>query len=538
MPDSHSPSVPKRARLFSWGRVAIGIAWLVSLAVAAQAGVFVFVNKAAILRRLGRVETTGVLQTNLYAVGFQRVPAPIDGRYGAIAPLADGVLFSSRSGRLWFADSTRALRELTVRVPINVAEFESDPFTTSTVDKDHFAVKDLFVQGTDRGVRVIASHNQWDAENDCYVLRVSSVELPLDSLLGGADGAWRTLFDTRPCLALGLRGNGSTIPTIGAGGRIVALSEQEILVSVGIFVNDAQVTDDPESMLRPDWDYGKTIAIDLRTGEARPFTTGHRNPQGLATAPDSSIWLTEHAARGGDELNLLREGGNYGFPHVSYGTDYGSMDWPLSPVPGRHETHDKPVYAWVPSIGTSQLTVVGGSAFERWRGDLLVSSLVARSVFRVRMAEDRVVLVEPIVTGHRTRDIIETSRGEIVLLAEDGFLVYLVPLDAGADDPDLIPRERGQLVAIRCQGCHTFEQGGANGIGPNLFGIVGRRVASERDFAYSDALRAAGGQWTEDAIRRYIADPAAFAPGTSMELAFALEDEEAGNLMSFLRTLR
>lgn len=538
MPDSHSPSVPKRAPLLSWGRVAIGIVWLVSLAVAAQAGVFVFVNKTAILRRLGRMETTGVLPTNLYAVGFHRVPAPIDGRYGALAPLADGVLFSSRSGRLWFADSSRALRELTVRVPINVAEFESDPFTTSTVEKDHFAVKGLFVQSTDRGVRLFASHNQWDAENDCYGLRVSMVELPLDSLLGGADGAWRTLFDTRPCLALGLGGSGSTIPTIGAGGRIVALSDQEILLSVGIFVNDAQVTDDPETMLRPNYDYGKTIAIDVRTGAARPFTTGHRNPQGLAMAPDSSLWLTEHAARGGDELNLLTEGGNYGFPHVAYGTAYGSMDWPLSPVPGRHETHDKPLYAWVPSIGTSQLLVVGGHAFERWRGDLLVSSLVARSVFRVRLAEGRVVLVEPIVTGHRTRDIVETSLGEIVLLAEDGFLVYLVPLDVNADDPNLIPRERGQLVAVRCQGCHTFDQGGANGIGPNLFGVVGRRVASEGDFAYSEALRGVGGRWTEDAIRRYIADPAAFAPGTSMELAFELDDEDAGNLMSYLRTLR
>jgi cytochrome c len=67
---------------------------------------------------------------------------------------------------------------------------------------------------------------------------------------------------------------------------------------------------------------------------------------------------------------------------------------------------------------------------------------------------------------------------------------------------------------------------------------VGRRVASRSGFAYSPALREAGGHWTEDAIRRYVADPAAYAPGTSMELAFELGDEEAANLMSFLRTLR
>ena len=528
----------ERARLLTWGRTALGVVWLVSLVVAAQAGVFLVENRTAILRRLGLLETTGVLQTNLYAVGFQRVPIAIDGRYGAITPLSDGVLFASRSGRLWFVDSMRAPRELGLRVPINVSEFESDPYNDATVDKDHFAVKDLLMQRTTRGVRLLASHHQWDSDRDCNVLRVSMIEIPLDSLLAGGGGAWETLFDTRPCLELGLRGEGQRVPTIGAGGRLESLSDREILLTVGIFIGDATSISIPASSRDPASDYGKTIAIDLLSRRSRVFTQGHRNAQGLAVGLDSRIWLTEHALRGGDELNLLREGRDYGYPYVSYGTTYETLEWPLNLPPGQREAYEKPVYAWVPSIAPSQLLVVKGTAFARWRGDLLVSSLAARSVFRLRLEGDRVVLAEPMQTTHRIRDIIETARGEVVLLAEDGFLVYLEPLVAGTEDPNLSPRERGQLVASRCQGCHALEEGGANRVGPNLFGVVGRRVASSNGFAYSQALRSVSGRWTEATLRRYVADPAGYAPGTSMEFAFELSERDLGYLITYLRTLR
>jgi cytochrome c2 len=255
-------------------------------------------------------------------------------------------------------------------------------------------------------------------------------------------------------------------------------------------------------------------------------------------APDSSIWLTEHMARGGDELNLLREGADYGFPHVSYGTSYGTLDWPIGDAPGRHEGFMRPVHAWVPSIGPSQMVIASGKAFPAWRGDILLATLPARSLYRIRVEEGRVIFVEPMPTIHRMRDLIETAGGEFVILAEDGFLVYLSPIDTEGEDPMLIPRERGQIVASRCQGCHTFNDGGANGIGPNLFGIVGRRIASQPGFAYSDALRGLEGRWTEETLGRFIAQPAAVAPGTSMEVGFDLSDRQREDLFTYLRSLR
>ena len=533
-----TPSTTRRmGRLFTWRRLTLSLVWLLTVVVAVRGWGFVVQKRIPILRRLGLLEKTGIMQTNLYVVGFQRVPVAIDGRYGAIAPLANGVLFSARSGRLWFVDSTRTPRELALRIPINVEEFEADPYNARTVNPDHFAVKGMMTQVTPNGVRLFASHNQWNGRDKCYTLRVSMIELPVDSMLAGASGQWKTLFDSRPCMELGLLASGEHMPTIGAGGRMIPLSDHEILLTVGVFIADAKTTTEPKWITSLDNDYGKTIAIDLVSGRARIFSKGHRNPQGLAIGPDSSIWETEHAAKGGDELNLLRDGLDYGFPYVSYGTDYGRLDWPLSDTPGRHEGFEKPLFAWVPSIATSQLVVVSGKAFEHWRGDLLVSSLAARSVFRVRVEEGRVRFVEPMQMIHRMRDIIETSRGEIAILAEDGFLVYLQPVDAKADNPGLSARDRGQIVAGQCQGCHSFEKGGPDGIGPNLFGIVGRGIAST-SFAYSAGLRAVSGSWTDEQIRKYVKDPAAFAPGTPMVVPVPLSDRELDDLATYLRSLK
>jgi cytochrome c2 len=538
IPDSSVHSSRPR-RLLTWPRLLFGIVWAVSLVAAWNAGIFLMEHETAIMRRLGRMPISGTWQTSLHAVSWQRVPIFEDGRYGAIAPLAGGVLYSTRSGRLFFADSTRALHELALEVPINIAEFETDPFNATTVDKDLFAVKDLLTQVTPSGVRIVAAHHQWDTVNKCDWLRISMTEVRLDRLLAGASAEWSTLYDTRPCMPLGLRGAGVHTPTIGAGSRLVQLSDHELLFSVGTFISDVVSLDDPSVYTDPsiDYDYGRTFVLDLNTGAKRTFTRGHRNPQGLAIAPDGRIWETEHAAMGGDELNLLAEGKDYGYPFVSYGTMYGLMYWPLAKKTGMHEGYEKPAFVWVPSIGVSQLVTYSGRLFDRWKDDLIVASLGARSLFRVRVEDGTVRYIEPIPTGHRTRDIVEVANGEVVLLAEDGFLVYLKPISFDGEDPTLIPRELGQLVANRCLGCHSFERGATDGIGPSLYGIVDRRIASMRGFTYSDALEVRGGRWTEQNLRAYLANPTSFIPGTSMELPFQLSPRDIDHLLAYLRTL-
>jgi hypothetical protein len=275
------PVAPKRRRLITWGRAAIGTLWLLSLAVAAQAGVFVFENKTAILRRLGRIETTGVLSTNLYA---RRLPASPDphrrplrchraprGRRALLEPQRPAVVrrlhasrcTSSRCGcRSTWTSSSR---------PVQRQHGRQGPFRGQGPPR-----------AGDAGRRAAVRQPQPVGRREGLLRAPRLGHRPAAR---GVSSAGRTArggpSSTRaPAWSSDCAATADRVPTIGAGGRIVPLSEHEILVSVGIFINDAQVTDDPEMMLRPDEDYGKTIAIDLRTGAARPFTTRAPQPAG------------------------------------------------------------------------------------------------------------------------------------------------------------------------------------------------------------------------------------------------------------------
>ncbi len=113
---------------------------------------------------------------------------------------------------------------------------------------------------------------------------------------------------------------------------------------------------------------------------------------------DGQLWTTEHGMRGGDELNRVMDAGDYGWPLDNLGTLY-SGEVATSPSgPGRHTTFTPPAFAWVPSIATSNVMQLQGF-HETWDGDLLVGSLKARTIFRVRVQEGRVIYVEPIPIG-------------------------------------------------------------------------------------------------------------------------------------------
>lgn len=405
-------------------------AWLVSLAGAFSVGAYVYQHPTTTPSVARSVQPSQDIETNLYNLRVQLFTVPAEGRDGGIAPLGTGLLFANRKGRLWYVDSAKSLRALNLRIPINIPEFDADPYNANTERRDRFAVKDILVQTLPSGVRILASHSHWNSEKDCYTLRVSSIETSFDGLMAGTVPAtWKTVFESQPCNTLMKEGN-HRIPTHEAGGRLLAVSEREILVTVGVFQSDVETTEGFVEGPDVNSSYGKTILFNLATGASRVFTRGHRNAQGLAATADKQIWLTEHGSRGGDELNRLVEGKDYGFPHVTYGTKYNSMVWPENPQLGRHEGYQKPTFVWVPSIGISELIVIEGSAFPAWKGDLMVSSLLAETLYRVRIEDGRAIYAEPIPIGHRIRDIAEIADGSIVLKTDDNFLVYIQPAPA------------------------------------------------------------------------------------------------------------
>jgi glucose/arabinose dehydrogenase len=169
---------------------------------------------------------------------------------------------------------------------------------------------------------------------------------------------------------------------------------------------------------------------------ARPeiFSYGHRNPQGLAIHPETGIpGLHEHGARGGDEVNVVRPGVNYGWPVVTYGIDY-------SGAPIGEGTHKdgmaQPIHYWVPSIAPSGMAVYDGEAFPEWRGDLFVGALRSQLLARLELAGEQVVAEERLLEGAigRIRDVEVGPDGFLYLLTDesDGALYRLEP---AADAP-------------------------------------------------------------------------------------------------------
>jgi glucose/arabinose dehydrogenase len=158
---------------------------------------------------------------------------------------------------------------------------------------------------------------------------------------------------------------------------------------------------------------------------AETWTTGHRNPLGLAFAPDGRLWSTEMGPRGGDEVNLILPGRNYGWPNVSNGSNYDGVDIP-DHRPG--DGYEPPKVWWNPSISPAGLIIYTGDLFPQWKGDALFGALSGEAFVHVRIRGDRASKADQWDMGHRIREVEQGPRGEVYLL-EDGGSARLLRLE-------------------------------------------------------------------------------------------------------------
>ena len=150
------------------------------------------------------------------------------------------------------------------------------------------------------------------------------------------------------------------------------------------------------------------------------YSYGHRNPQGMARHPDTGeIWASEHGPMGGDEVNVIRAGANYGWPEVSFGRTYGGET--ISEQPWR-EDMEPPRYFWVPSIGISGMLFYTGDRFPEWTGRLFVTGMSGMMIQSVRLGgpgirigpSERETMLTPL--RQQVRDIQQGPDGSIYLV--------------------------------------------------------------------------------------------------------------------------
>jgi cytochrome c2 len=531
-----APSLPLARRRLPVGVITLGAltAALLLIAVRRAGGAASLTErlsgravKAASSKREELLTPSGyTLSATYYAGHFPAYNKPALG--GAIAPDPNGhgyLLVRSR-GELyrfhWDSAGDLRVEPIGLRVPVNNAEFEAD-VPKAGIETEGFRVAGLLAQPIKGGTEIFVSHHFWKRQEKCFVIRLSSIVIPSEGqVVDSASNVWRTVYETQPCLPL-KRGRGTPFAGVQMGGRLVPFGENRLLMTVGDLQFDGWYgsPDYVEDMRTP---YGKTMLVDVVKGTASIFTSGNRNEQGLTIDADGRIWETEHGPQGGDELNLLKQGQDYGWPNHTYGTEYGSVIWPLNEQSGGQTNYVRPVYAWVPSIGISDLIAVRDSAFERWRNDLLIASLSGRQLWRVRVEEGRVVYAEPIKIGERIRAI-TSGRGEFVLWTDQETIIRIMPAKALT--------KGAEAFSLNCGSCHQLAE---NRIGPRLGGVVGRSVAGSPGFDYSAALRSFGGQWTPERLNAFIARPDSVVPGTAMRFGGISDSASRSAIIAYLRS--
>jgi glucose/arabinose dehydrogenase len=149
---------------------------------------------------------------------------------------------------------------------------------------------------------------------------------------------------------------------------------------------------------------------------AETWSTGHRNPYGLAFAADGRLWEVEMGPKGGDEVNLILPGRNYGWPNVSNGDNYDGTPIP-DHAPG--DGYEAPKLFWNPSISPGGLMIYSGAMFPAWKGSAFIAALSAKALIRATLAGDTAAKTDQWAMGTRIRDVAQAPDGAIWLL-EDG----------------------------------------------------------------------------------------------------------------------
>jgi glucose/arabinose dehydrogenase len=272
-----------------------------------------------------------------------------------------------------------------------------------------------------------------------------------------ADGAGRTVVARARLIEEELRleqirtifrAHGPDGPEANFGCRVVQARDGTLFVSVGDYFEHWHEAQNLENhigtIIRIDPDGHASLGNPFRDRKgARPeiWSYGHRNPQGLTIHPGTGkLWSHEHGPRGGDELNVIEPGRNYGWPIIGYGAGYGGAKL----HEGTHkEGMEQPIKHWGAAIAPSGMVFYTGKLFPTWQGNVFIGALAGRMLVRLELDQERVVDEEHLLRGlnERIRDVRQGPNRELWLLtgSSTGRILRIVPTSSVTELPRPTP---------------------------------------------------------------------------------------------------
>jgi glucose/arabinose dehydrogenase len=322
-------------------------------------------------------------------------------RGAALAVLADGSLLlgGGKSGGELFTYNieSKSLKKIATLISPNRRNNDS-----------RFAINDIgILTQSSSAVKLLVSYPRLGLERNCVEVVIE--QLDFNRLTQKVKRVSNWLI-TKPCVPISAVQHTS--------GRFAVIDQSSAYVTIGD-LGYPQISDRKKR-----GDLGSIFKVSAKG--AVKVSQGHRNAQGIVLLNNKDLLAAEHGPRGGDEINLIKQGADYGWPFVTYGQPYGSGDYVRPTKTGTHAGFIEPLTYWVPSIAPTELVQLPKDGWGSWSNQLLLGTLKEQAVVFIKL-DQKLAVVEQVKVdvGHRVRDLEVLPTGVAVATTDSGQLLLI-----------------------------------------------------------------------------------------------------------------
>jgi glucose/arabinose dehydrogenase len=317
----------------------------------------------------------------------------------ALAVMKDDTILlgGGRSGGEIFTwnKTKSALRSLGTFIPANRRIVDS-----------RFAINDIAVLSESAtSAKLLISYPRLGSTRSCVEIAVDELAYDRKKQRVKFVANW---FVSKPCVPI------SAVQH--TAGRFAVIDKKSVYVTIGD-LGYSQINNRSKR-----GDLGSIIKLSAKS--AVRISQGHRNPQGIVLLDNKTLLAAEHGPRGGDEINVIQEGGDYGWPFVTYGEPYGSGDYVRPSITGSHTGYTEPIEYWVPSIAPTELVQLPKQGWGDWGGALVLGTLREEILLFMKINENNEIIESVRVEmNERIRDLEVLSNGSLIATTDSGQLI-------------------------------------------------------------------------------------------------------------------